>query len=239
MTTNQNIKPHCQNCSSRASSIFCDLQGQDLEKLDNHKISNKYKKGQTLFFQGNPPFGIFCVNQGKVKIAHVGPDGKESILRIASNGDILGHRSLFSEEHYSATATAIEDSVVCFIDKKYILKAIEESPTIAVNVISGLSRDMGLAEARISSMSNKNVRERLAELLITLKGSFGKKIKTGEEVLDIKLSREEMASMIGVANETLIRFLSEFKDEGLIDQTGKTIIIKDYKTLVETANLPF
>ena len=230
-------KPHCETCASRSLGVFCDLENAEVASLDLQKISNKYKKGQTLFYQGNPPFGIFCISHGKIKISHVGLDGKESILRIVSDGDILGHRSLFSEENYSATATVLEDSTVCFIDKKFILKAIKDYPSIAVNLITKLSKDMGSAENRISSMSQKNVRERLAELILGLRESFSKKDKDGREVLDIKLSREEMVSMIGVANETLIRFMSEFKDDGLIEQEGKTIIIGDVEKLKETANL--
>jgi len=233
-----NAKPHCQTCPSRGDSVFCDLVGEELAQLDAHKISNNYKKGQTLFFQGNPPFGIFCVNQGKIKISHTGQDGKESILRIASDGDILGHRSLFSEQYYSATATALEDCTVCFIDKKFILKEIEQCPSVAVNIISQLSKEVGVANDRIVAMSQKNVRERLAELLLVLKETFGKKVD-GKWHLDIKLSREEMASMIGVANETLIRFISELKDEGFIEQKGKTIIISNEKGLIDFANIPY
>lgn len=231
-------KANCEECESRGKSVFCDLHGEELASLSEHKISNNYKKGQTLFFQGNPPFGIFCVNKGKIKISHIGEDGKEALLRIAGDGDILGHRSLFSEEHYSATATALEDCTVCFIDKKYILKAIEECPTVAVNIISKLSKDMGAAEVRIASMAHKNVRERLAELLLVLKETFGIKQNDQRWKLDIKLSREEMASMIGVANETLIRFLSELRDEKIIEQEGKTIYIVNNKKLMENAGLP-
>ncbi len=235
--TQQSKLPHCETCPSRGTSVFCNLEGEQLKQLDEHKISNKYKKGQTLFFQGNPPFGIFCVNEGKIKISHTGTDGKEAILRIAASGDILGHRSLFSDEHYSATATALEDCTVCFIDKKFILKEIEQCPSVAVNIITQLSKDMGAAEHRIVSMAQKNVRERLAELLLVLKETFGKKVD-GRWYLDIKLSREEMASMIGVANETLIRFISELKDEGYIQQEGKTIIITNEEGLMDFANIP-
>jgi len=228
----------CEKCDSRMDGIFCDLKVEELFELSKHKVTNTYKKGQNLFFQGNPPFGIFCINSGKVKVTKVGADGKEAIVRVAKNGDILGHRSLFSEEYYSATSTALEDSTICFLDKKWIMKAIEEKPSVAKNLIGLLSRDMGAAEQKLASMSQKNVRERLAELLLTLKNTFG--IKENNIVrLNIKLTREELASMIGVANETLIRFLSEFRDEGIITQKGKVIYIADEEKLLEFANIPY
>ncbi len=229
----------CQSCPSKGTGIFCDLNDADLDELSVHKVTNTYKKGQTLFVQGNHPFGLYCINSGNIKVTKTGPDGKESIVRVVQGGDVLGHRSLFTSDYYSATATAIEDTKVCFIDKKFILKMIEEKPSVSLHVINKLSRDMGAAEAKLSSFHQKNVRERLAELLLILKESHGKKQEDGSTLLAIKLTREEMATMIGTANETLIRFVSEFKDEGLIQQSGKSIIILDEERLIEWANLNY
>ena len=228
----------CEKCECKDKGIFCHLEGNSLAKVSQHKVMNHYKRGQTIFFQGNPPFGLYCVNSGKIKISKIGPDGKESIIRVVGPGDVLGHRSLFSNEIYSATATVIEDSEICFLDKKFILEALEEEPSIALNLIQKLSRDMGNAESRAATLSQKNVRERLAELLLTLMQSYG--IVEGNRTrLDIKLTREEMASLVGTANETVIRFISEFKDDGLIEQEGKVIFIKDKNKLVEYANLNY
>ena len=229
----------CQNCPSRGDGIFCNLEDLELEEISQHKVTNTYKKGQTLFVQGNHPFGLYCINEGNIKVTKTGPDGKESIVRIATGGDVLGHRSLFTSDYYSATATALEETKVCFIDKKYILKVLEEKPSVSLNIINKLSRDMGAAESKVSSFHQKNVRERLAELLLLLKESHGTILDNGKYALDIKLTREEMATMIGTANETLIRFISEFKEEGLIEQKGKSIIISDEERLLDWANLNY
>lgn len=227
----------CETCSSRDKGIFCKLSELDLEEINKNKVTNVYKKGQTLFFQGNPPYGLYCMSSGKVKVSKIGNDGKESIVRIAVAGDILGHRSLFTSDYYTATATALESSTICFIDKKYIHKAIEENPLISMNIIEKLCVDLGVAEKKVASLFQKNVRERLAELLLLLKESYGEEEAEGRWKLNIKLTREEMASMIGVANETLIRFMTEFKDEKLIEQQGKVIYVVDEKRLIEFADL--
>lgn len=229
----------CETCPSREEGIFCALEGAELADIAEHKITNKYKKGQTLFVQGTHPFGIYCISTGNIKLSKVGQDGKESIVRIIGKGDILGHRSLFTQDHYSATATAMEDAEVCFIDKKYIMKVIEKEPTVSLNIINKLSKDMGAAEERISSLHQKNVRERLAELILILKESHGQKMEDGTYRLNLKLTREEMATMIGTANETLIRFMTEFKHEGMIGQDGKTIIVLNEEKLIEWANLNY
>ena len=226
----------CEHCHSRGKGIFCELEKVALNDVSHNKVMNNYKKGQTIFFQGNPPFGLYCINSGKIKVSKIGNDGKESIVRIAGPGDVLGHRSLFADENYTATATVMEDSAICFIDKKFIYKALQDEPSIALNLIQKLSREMGSAEERTAAMSQKNVRERLAELFLMLKKTYGIQ-ENNRWRLDIKLTREEIASMVGTANETVIRFISEFKDEGLIEQEGKTIFIVDEERLVEFANL--
>lgn len=229
---------NCEHCESRGKGIFCELEAAALTEVSTSKVMNTYKKGHTIFFQGNPPFGLYCVNSGKIKVSKIGGDGKESIIRIASGGDVLGHRSLFSNENYTATATVIEDAAICFIDKKFIYKAIAEKPSVAIRLIQKLSLEMGSAESRTASLSQKTVRERLAELLLMLAKSYGI-VEKNRTRLDIKLTREELASMVGTANETVIRFISEFKDEGLIEQEGKVIYILDHEKLLEFANLNY
>ncbi|GAB4023033.1 MAG: Crp/Fnr family transcriptional regulator [Bdellovibrio sp.] len=237
--SNSKSSLQCADCPSRGQGIFCNLDLASLQEVSGHKVTNVYKKGQTLFVQGNHPYGIYCVSSGNIKVSKVGSDGKESIVRIVSAGDVLGHRSLFTDQYYSATATALEDTKVCFIDKKYIMKVIQEKPEVALEVINKLSRDMGAAESRITSMHQKDVRERLAELFLLLKDTHGKKLDDGRWKLDLKLTREEMATMIGTANETLIRFISEFKDAGLITQEGKTIYITNEAELLDWANVNY
>jgi CRP-like cAMP-binding protein len=228
----------CENCPSNGEGIFCNLNFTELAGVDQHKIINKYKKGQTLFVQGTHPFGLYCISSGNIKLTKTGVDGKETIVRIVHAGDILGHRSLFTDEDFGKTATAMEDTEVCFIDKKYILALIEKNPSVALNIINKLSRDMGNAENKLSSLHQKNVRERLGELLLSLKASHGVK-ENGRWRIDLKLTREEMATIIGTANETLIRFMTEFKEAGIIEQEGKVIYIKDEEELLNWANIHY
>lgn len=229
---------NCNDCPTRGKGIFCELEGMILNDLSEQKIENTFKKGQTLFVEGNPPYGMYCISKGNIKVTKMGDDGKDAIVRIATDGDVLGHRSIFTDAHYSATATAMEDTTVCFIDKKYIINLVQDNPSVATNLLSKLSRDLGASENKVASFSQKNVRERLAELLLLLKESHGED-ENGKTKLNIKLTREEMASLIGTATETLIRFMSELKEEGLVEQVGKTIYISDEQRLIDYANLNY
>ena len=162
---------------------------------------------------------------------------EKTIIRIASAGDLLGHRSLFSKSPYEASATIIEDAKICFIRKESIHKLIKENPTLSFEIINHLSEQMGAAEKRLASLAQKSVREKFAELLLLLNESFGIEAEDGSRQLDIKLTREEMASMIGVASENLIRLVTEFKKENLLKQDGKVIYLLDISKIEDLANL--
>lgn len=237
-TLSKQSSKKCQDCPSRMEGIFCELEDASLDDLGAHKITNLYKKGQTLFVEGNPPYGLYCISTGNVKVSKMGPGGKENIVRLAGAGDVLGHRSIFTDQYYSATATALEDTRVCFIDKKYILNKVEAEPTISKNIMFRLGRDLGISENKIASLSQKSVFERTAELLLLLGSSHSEETELGKKIT-LKLTREEMASYLGTSSETLIRCLSELKAENAVGQEGKCLIILDEEKLVEFAKLNY
>lgn len=223
-------------CKGKEKCIFQHLDTSILAEIEKNAIFNSYKKHQAIFLQGNPPNGIFCVHSGKIKILMVNNEGKESIIRIANPGTILGHRALFSNDVYHASAIALEDSVVCFFHKDYILNLLKEQPLLALELLAQLSESAGTSDVLSATLVHKNVRERLAGLLIKLKEEYG--IKEGNNYrLNIKLTREEMAAMIGTTHETLVRLATEFKNEGIIAQEGKIIIIINEQKLIEFANV--
>jgi CRP-like cAMP-binding protein len=222
------------SCTCISHGIFSDLDLNHLELVRKFKVMNHYKKGQTLFTEGSPNLGLYCINSGKIKVSRDAPDGKETILRIVGSGDLLGHQNLLANEMNANTATMIEDGSVCFVERKFINELLRTETTVALNIIRKLSAEMNASENRNAGLSNKNVRERLAELLLSLKNSYG--IPEAHRTrLDIKLTREEMASLVGTANETIIRFISEFKDEGILEQEGKIIFLLDHDKLLKTA----
>ena len=226
----------CIDCDSRDKGVFCSSDPTNLADLSSKKSVNVYKRGQDLFLQGNPAFGLYCINSGKVKITKLGFNGKETIVRIATAGDILGHRSLFSNSPYQASATVVEEAKICFINRNAILTLIQDDPKTSLEIMNCLSQQLGMAEEKVTSLSQNTVRERFAELLLVFTQAFGQEIEGGYR-LDIFLTREEMASMVGTAAESLIRLISEFKKDGIIDQEHKRLIVKDVKSLEDIANL--
>ncbi|MFM9838897.1 MAG: Crp/Fnr family transcriptional regulator [Cyclobacteriaceae bacterium] len=226
----------CTLCEQLKNSLFNGLQPEDLSRINVHKTCIRYKKGQNVFYEGTRPMGLFCVNGGKVKVYKNNAQGKEFILYISKPGDFLGYRALLSEEIYGATATVLEDAKICFIQKEDFLAVLQKNPLFLRKVVKHVCVQMGIMEERMADLAHKSVRERLAANLLMLKESYGME---GEEsvLLDIALSRDDLANLVGTATETVIRLLSDFKADELISFEGKKIRVLDPKRLAKQADL--
>lgn len=228
--------PHCTSCPSRMDSIFKDLQGDHLKSLDAAKTTNQYKRGQILFYEGNPCKGLFCVAQGQIKLVKNGDNGKETILRIIGPGGILGIRGILGEDTNNATAQVMQDAMVCFVGKHFIHKLISDDSSLALRAINRMGSDLAETEDRLADLTSKPVRKRFSQLLLTLQKTHGKKESQGIQI-DLRISRAELASMVGATPETVIRLLSDFKDLGYVHLEGKQIFIKDSEGLLQEAEL--
>lgn len=229
-------KPECQSCSSRLLGVLCNLQGEALQECNQHKTVNEYKKGQVIFYEGNQAYGFYCIYSGRVKLYKVGVDGRQQIVRIAGPGDLLGYRSLFAGEPYAATAEILENATICCIDKSTFFSLLSKNPGTALEIIKKLSKELRQAEDMATSIAQRSVRERMAELLLMLKETYGKPSKKGVQI-NLRLSREELAEMIGITQETAIRLLSEFKNDKMIEVKDREITIINPDALIKTARL--
>ncbi|MDZ4711589.1 MAG: Crp/Fnr family transcriptional regulator [bacterium] len=227
--------PSCESCKARLDSVFCKLTEQELTDLSIQKHCNFFVKGETIFNEGNFPSGLYCINNGRVKIYQNGSDGKEQILRLAKEGDILGYRALISGETYSASASVIEDSKVCLIPKEVFYHLLTSNSDITTKVMKLLATELRDAENKITDLAQKPVIERLAETLLMLKEYYG--YNKEDTSLNITVSREEIANIVGTATETAIRLLSDMKKQGIIDLDGKKIKILKSDALIKLANL--
>ncbi|OJW99500.1 MAG: Crp/Fnr family transcriptional regulator [Bacteroidetes bacterium 43-93] len=226
---------NCETCTVKDKSIFCHLQMDELITIDEHKSCIPYKKGQIIFNEGNYPLGVYCINKGKVKLAHAGQDGKEQIVKLAKEGDVLGYRSMLSSERYNASAIALEDTQICFISKEVFFSLLRKNPTLSLEIIRMLALELRLTENRLTDIAQKPVRERMAEALLFLKETYG--FEKDNATISVVLSREDIANLVGTATETAIRLLSEFKHDKIVVFVGKKIKILDMDKLVKTANI--
>lgn len=226
--------PVCDECRSRLGNVFCSLSTAQINEMDTEKNCSIYKKGQIIFNEGNKPAGVYCINKGKIKIYQTGEEGKEQILRLAKEGDVLGYRALISGEIYSGTAAVMEDATVCFIPKRTFFEFLHTNSDISTKMMQLLSHDLREAESRLTGLAQKPVRERMAEALIMLNEFYG---IDNDGAINASISREDIANIVGTATETTIRILSDFKSEKLIELAGKKIKINNHKGLIRTAHI--
>jgi CRP-like cAMP-binding protein len=199
-----------------------------------NKITETYKRGSIVYRQGNRMKGFYCVQSGIIKIFQTGFDGKEQIIRFAQSGDIIGYRSVVSNEPACTTTEAIEEAVLCHIPTEILINLVKNNGNFAVELMRLTCKELGEANAYITDIAQKTVKERLAEILIHLYNEFG---EDASGVLRISLTREELSNIVGTATESIIRLLSEFKAQRYIEINGRKIKILDKPGLKYLANI--
>ncbi|WP_457618074.1 Crp/Fnr family transcriptional regulator [Lutibacter sp.] len=212
----------CSHCIIKSFNAIKTLTKEELQKFSEHKTSLMIKKGENLMTEGNAINGLYCIRDGKCKLTKLNTNGKEQIIKFIKGGDILGQRSILSDEPVGLNCTALEDMRVCFIPKGDILETIKENPQFSLNLMKNISHQLNEANTLVSQMAQKPVKDRLAETLLNLEEIFG---QDNEGCIDVILTREEIANTIGTATESAIRLLSNLKKDGIIDLISKKIKI--------------
>ena len=231
---NRHDIPFCDQCTSSITSIFKNLSESEFEDLNYMKSCNYHKRGEIIYHEGNRPTGVYCISKGIIKLYKTGIEGKEQIIRFAKKGDIIGYRSILSNDLACTTAKVIEDVDLCFIPSESWLALLQQNNDFSLDIMKFACDELGKSNSFITDIAQKNVRERLAEILLLLKEDFG---LDSEGVLQISLTREEIANITGTATESAIRLLSEFKDDKMIALNGRKITILDETRLKKTANI--
>ncbi|REE81887.1 CRP-like cAMP-binding protein [Lutibacter oceani] len=219
---------NCRQCIIKRFNALKTLTNDELENISDHKTTLIIKKGENLMTEGNAINGMYCIRDGKGKLTKLNTNGKEQIIKFIKGGDILGHRSILSEELVGLNAIALEDMHVCFIPKGDILDTIKENTQFSLKLMKNISHQLNEANTSISQMAQKPVKDRLAETLLHLEEIFG---VDNEACIDVILTREEIANTIGTATESAIRLLSNLKKDGVIDLIGKKIKISNKNAL--------
>lgn len=221
----------CTSCLKGGTSVLSDMPDEILNDLSKTKITNLYKKGQTIFYEGNKPYGVYCINSGKVKLIKHAPEGKNFIVKLAKSGDLLGYRAFFTNELYSSSAEVLEDAVICFIDREKFFDLIKKYPSFSLNLLAMMGHDIKCAEENSRDLAYKSSQERIVSMILSLNEAYGEIIENGIHRIDIQLSREELASLIGTTTETTVRLLTWLKEKSIISMKSKYIYINDLDSL--------
>ena len=219
----------------KSQSILHDLPAEDHALFLSHQSEQTYGKGEIIFREGALPTGIFYIKRGKVKKYKAAYGGGQQIIYVANAGELIGYHAALSEERFPDSAATLEESVIDFISKEAFLSVLEQSPILNARLLKLLSHEFTVFVNNLTLFSQRSVRERFALQLIVLREKY-KEGGSDEQEISLNISRIDLANMVGIAQENVIRLLKEFKAEGLVETDGRKIWIKDIKQLVKKSN---
>ncbi len=219
----------------KTESIFTDLPEETLAILNAHKTEKQYSKGELVFREGGFASGIFFIVSGKVKKYKLDKEGREHIIYVANTGELIGHHAILSEDRYPDSAAALEQSVIAFISREDFLDAIRQSETLSRRLLKTMSHEFTVLINSLTIFAQKTVRERLAIQLVVLREKYKINFQQGMPV-EINMSRDDLASLVGTVRENVVRVLSEFKEEGILVTRGRKVIVHNVNRLIEIGN---
>ena len=218
----------CNDCRNEKCFIKQGCFNEWLDKINTSKNQLYYKKGSYVFREGERIYGVHFIQHGGIKVVTTSLHGREQIVRLAREGQILGHRGL-GRTFYYFNAVALVDSLVCFVDNDLFYEACLNSPPFAYNLIFFYASELRRAELRVKNQALMNIREKVAMAFIYSHEIFG--INPETKMLNISLSRKGIADIAGTTAEQVTRQLGIFEDEKLIARNKREIIFLNIKGL--------
>lgn len=217
-----------QGCDLKNCSMCLNCSPEWLPAIKAHRQVRHYKKGETLFEEGQEVKGMFFVTSGLVKVHKKWSDEKELILRFARDGAIAGHRGLGGDTIYPVSATALKPTEVCFVDLSFFFATLKVNPGYLFELMMFFASELKESEKRMRNLAHMNTKGRICQALLSLQEKFG---ATPTGFINIELSRQDLASYIGTTYETLFKMLNELSEDKIISIEGKLISILDYNKL--------
>ena len=223
-------------CLEGTSSPFRLLNQKDKEIIDKHHIIKSFKKKEAIAGASDKLKGLIYLVSGKMKVYRTGLGEREQIVKMGKPHDFLGLRALLTDTVFGFEAEAIDDSVVCIIEKGNLLRIIKKSPEMALRLLKIVAEENDHAHLRLIDLTQKHVRSRIADTLLLLAETYG--TGTDGKTLKVNLSREDIAHLSNMTTSNGIRTLSALSREGIISMQGRRIILSDIKELQEISEHP-
>ncbi|RCW50506.1 MULTISPECIES: Crp/Fnr family transcriptional regulator [unclassified Halanaerobium] len=211
-------------------TVFARLDPEELRLICEKSYAKIYKKGEVIFFENDSVKKLYMLINGKVKLTMLSEEGKEKVLTILQEGDIFGEISLFDEDPHPLTAETLDDARLLIIPWKDMENIILERPSLAIKIIEALSKKTRLLTSQVRELVFQDAAGRLASLLARLSDDFGREVDQGT-VIDLVLTHQELANLIGSSRVTVTKLINRFIDDGIIKIVKRKIIITDHEKL--------
>ncbi|MFO7814766.1 MAG: Crp/Fnr family transcriptional regulator [Halanaerobiales bacterium] len=218
-----------QNCL-KDLTVFSRLESDELELVCESSFEKYYQKGEIIFFENDDYGGLYLLVSGRVKLSMLSPDGKEKVLNILQEGDIMGEVSFFDLDPHPITAEAMENARIVIIPREKLEGIITKKPGLALKIIESLTKKTRLLTSQVRELVFHDAAGRMASLMSRFADDFGVDIKGGK-MIDIILTHKEIANLIGSSRVTVTKIINNFIDEGLIKMHKRKIVIIDEEKL--------
>lgn len=220
----------CSTCDVREMCSLRALTSCEIESVSQNKIFKQIDKGEDIFQEGDFVNGIYCIKEGFCKLTKNNSNGKSQIIKFVTRGVLLGQRSVIGGEAEYLSATAVTDMLICFIPKEEIIEPFKHNKNFTLDVIKSFCEELKESDKVVLDITQKTIRQRLASALLYMDETFGVDEKG---FISVQLSREEIANSIGAATESLIRMLSEFSKNNIVETRGKQLRLVNKAQLKE------
>ncbi len=211
-------------------AVFSQLEDKELKLLCENSTEMRYKKGELIFLENDNVQKLYMLVEGRVKLSMLSPEGKEKVITILQEGDLMGEISLFDQDTHPLTAEVIENSRILMVTRPALESVILEQPAMAIKIIEALAKKTRLLTSQVRELVFKNAAGRLAGLLKRIAFDFG--VEKDEGILiELILTHNEIANLIGASRVTVTKTINEFIDRGIIDIRNRKIFIKNQEKL--------
>jgi CRP/FNR family transcriptional regulator len=208
------------------------LDETNLAEVDSAKTHREYQKGQTVFRQGEPCSGIYCVSQGTLAIRKLDAEGNAIVVRLVHPGQTVGYRDFFAGEDHSTSADAVEAAQVCYLPSAALTRLLGHHPKLSLKFLETIATDLDQAETAILQHDTLPVRTRLAHLLLSMQERYGKRDGKGHITFSLPVSRQDIAAMLGTRPETIARTLNALSNDNVVVVNGRTVRIPNGEMLL-------
>ncbi len=225
------MKKSKHNCDLKSCSFCRSCLQEWSPAIEANRKNYHFKKGELLFCEGDKVTGMYFIYSGKVKVHKKWDDEKELIVRFAGKGDIVGHRGLGKDTHYPVSATALEPVDVCFIDLAFFMASLKVNHDFTFQLMMFFAEELQESERKMRNMAHMPVKGRVIQALLKLKEKYG---VNEEGMVDISITKQDIASYAGTTYETVFRIMNELAEEKSISMQGKNFSILKAEDLVKS-----
>lgn len=229
---------NCLGCELRQQNEWRVLADEEVKLLARAKKCRLYQAGEPIFSAGEDSDGIYCIVSGTIAIRKIDDEGNAVLVQLGYSGDTLGYRGLLLGENRHSSAEALGPSKVCFIEKQVVRLLLDRNPALGLQFLRRVVVDLDEAHAKLAQNAIFSNRTKFIHLLLVLMKRHSQIGADGSRVVQLPLSRRDLASMIGARHETLSRIISRLEDDGIARFSGRTVYVAQPNLLLEALRPP-